>query len=383
MFYIPAQETPAFPNSALVQTRRTGYADTGMANNSFFSDISSRVFTGDAALDLAGGGRALVISDLHMGTGGRDDFAANGELLIFLLEAYYFKAGWNLVLNGDIEELQRHSLERIQERWARVFRVFNLFAACNRLYKIIGNHDESLLFKKSYPYPLYNVIRIDTGVIPAYVYHGHQPSHVYRKFNKLLGAGIRYVLQPFGIRNISSARSPYRRFHVEQEAYRFSLAHHCISIIGHTHRPLFESLGRFDYIKFEIERLCRDYPASSGKDRERIEAEVTALRRDLGKLKRKERRDVLRQSLYGDDLPVPCLFNSGCAIGRKGLTAIELSGEDIALVYWFAEGAGRRFVNRGGCPVERLGPYCRAVLNQDRLDYILARIRLLGTPAGG
>jgi hypothetical protein len=100
----------------------------------------------------------------------------------------------------------------------------------------------------------------------------------------------------------------------------------------------------------------------------------------LGKLKRSERRDVLRQSLYGDELPVPCLFNSGSAIGKKGITAIELNNQNIALVYWFIEGQGRKFVNRGWYDVEQMPgtSYRRVVLNQDRLDYIKARIELLG-----
>ena len=195
-----------------------------------------------------------------------------------------------------------------------------------------------------------------------------------------MGAGIRYILKPFGIRNIFTARNPRKRFHIEKEAYAFGLKNHCLSIIGHTHRPLFESLGRFDYIKFEIERLCRDYPASSGDDRERIENEVLALKRELGKLRRKERQDVLRQSLYGDELPVPCLFNSGCTIGKKGLNAIEITNNDIALVYWYTEGNNKRFISRGGYETEGIPekPYHRAVLNQDRLDYISAKIKLMG-----
>jgi UDP-2,3-diacylglucosamine pyrophosphatase LpxH len=350
-----------------------------MAEITFFKDITSRQIHPDAVLDLRDR-RVLILSDLHMGAGRRDDLAENGNLLISLLENYYYTQGWYLVLNGDIEELQRHSLEHIEERWGKLIRIFDLFAAENRLYKLIGNHDEELLLKKSYRYPLFNVIWIDTNYIPVYVYHGHQASKIYHKYNKLIGAGIRYVLKPFGIKNISSGRSPYRRYRVEKAAYDFSLNNNCISVIGHTHRPLFESLGRFDYIKFEIERLCRDYPASSGEDRQRIEMEVFALKRELVKLKRKERRDVLRQSLYGDDLPVPCLFNSGCAISKKGLNAIELSGEDIALVYWFAEGQGKRFVSRGGYEIEKLPDtiYRRAVLNYEKLDYILARIKLLG-----
>jgi hypothetical protein len=167
---------------------------------------------------------------------------------------------------------------------------------------------------------------------------------------------------------------------VEKKAYQFSLDHHCVSIIGHTHRALFESLGRFDYIKFEIERLCRDYPAAAEADQERIAREVAALQKELGKLKRKERRDVLRQSLYGDELPVPCLFNSGSAIGKKGINAIELDKDTIALVYWFVEGKGKKFINRGGYEIEKLEhtPCRRSVLNHDRLDYIKARIELLG-----
>jgi hypothetical protein len=167
---------------------------------------------------------------------------------------------------------------------------------------------------------------------------------------------------------------------VEKKAYDFSMANNCVSIIGHTHRPLFESLGRFDFIKFEIERLCRDYTAAAGEDRQRIAAEVAALRADLGKLERKERRHVLRQSLYGDDLPVPCLFNSGCAIGKKGINAIELDRDHIALVYWFTEGKEKHFIRRGRYKITRLGKtdFRRAILNQDRLDYIRARIELLG-----
>ncbi|MDR3019525.1 MAG: serine/threonine protein phosphatase, partial [Treponema sp.] len=291
------------------------------------------------------------------------------------------KNGWILVLNGDIEELHKYSLDYIREKWAALYRVFNLFSRENRLFKIIGNHDELLLLKKaSSPYPLHTVVKINTGLMSAFVYHGHQLSGVYTKFSKAIRLGVRYILKPLGIKNIQSARSPYRRFHIEKKAYAFSIANHCLSIIGHTHRPLFESLGRFDYIKFEIERLCRDYPSSQGGERKQIEDEVTALRKDLSKLKRKERRDVLRQSLYGDELPVPCLFNSGSALDKKGINAIELSNEDIALVYWFTEGKSKKFITRGSYKIENLNgnPYRRVVLNHNKLDYIYAKIKLLG-----
>jgi len=353
-----------------------------MPDRYFFSRLSNDEFQKESILDISNGGKVLIISDLHMGTGARDDLYHNGEMLTCILEEYYFKNGWFLVLNGDIEELQRYSLDYIRETWAGLYRVFNLFARENRLYKIIGNHDEPLNFLRhtSYPYFIHSVVKIETGIMPAYVYHGHQLSFIYSNFNWLLGFFIRFFMGTFGIKNITDSRNPFKRFKIEKKAYAFSIKNHCLSIIGHTHRALFESLGRFDYIKFEIERLCRDYPASTGEDRARIENEVNALRKELGKLKRKERRDVLRQSLYGDELPVPCLFNSGCAIGKKGLTAIEMTNEDIALVYWFAEGKSKKFVTRGNYEIVNIPgrPYHRAILNYNKLDYLFARIKLLG-----
>ena len=356
-----------------------------MPHRLFLTHLTQDEIPGNSVVDISNGGKILIISDLHMGYGARDDLSVNGEMLTCLLEEYYFNKGWILILNGDIEELHRYSLDNIWGKWAGLYRVFNLFADENRLYKIIGNHDDQLLYRKSisyqsYPYTLHNVIRIETGKVPAYVYHGHQLSRIYTRYNKILEFGVRYFLKLLGIKNITGVRNPRKRFDIEKKAYAFSLKNHCLSIIGHTHRPLFESLGRFDYIKFEIERLCRDYPVSQGEERSRIENEVTALRKELGKLKRKEKQDVLRQSLYGDELPVPCLFNSGCTISKKGLHAIEVTNEDIALVYWFAKGKSKKFVTRGGYKIEEMKPrpYLRAVLNQSKLDYIFAKIKLLG-----
>jgi predicted phosphodiesterase len=348
---------------------------------SFFSDMIGSRFSGPAEMDISNSDRKiLIISDFHMGHGRRDDLAPNRELILALLERYYLEQDWYLVLNGDIEELQRYHLANIRENWAPLYAIFDRFAGEDRLRKIVGNHDEALLFEENYPYPLYQALRIHTGPLSAYVYHGHQASRIYTDYNRVVGASLRYVLKPFGIRNISSARSPYRRFSVEKKAYAFSLRNNCISIIGHTHRALFASLGRFDYIKFEIERLCRNYPASRGTERDRIAREVQSLRRELGKLGRAERRHVLRQSLYGDELPVPCLFNSGSAIGRKGINAIELDSRHIALVYWFKRGEEKQFIGRGSYEVEQLPgtPFCRGVLNRDRLEYVQSRIELLG-----
>jgi len=348
---------------------------------SLFVEDSLERLNSAPVLALSPTDKVLVISDFHMGDGGRlDDLNRNGTLLIDLLEKRYLAEGWFLVLNGDIEELQRYRYQDIRKHWKRLYAIFDRFNERGLLYKIIGNHDEDLVLEPKYPYKLYEALRIETDELPVFVFHGHQASQVYSKYNHFVRASLRYFLSPLGIRNISSARSPHRRFHVEKFAYDFSRRNGVISLIGHTHRALFESLGRFDYIKFEIERLCRDYPLAGAEDTQRIQKEVHALRFELGKLKRAEKRRSLQESLYGDELPVPCLFNSGSVIGKKGITALELDRERIELVYWYTEGEGKTFVSRGAYSVDKLlgTERRRVVLNTDRLDYVKARRDLLG-----
>ena len=350
-----------------------------MTESAFSEKLSGQIGSG-RALSLENGDKVVILSDLHMGDGGRgDDLVRNEGLLIDALELWYLPRDYVLVLNGDIEELQGFSLAEIRSRWKRLYDLFDRFAARGALYKTVGNHDDGLLFEENYPYPLINALKIETGVLPVYVYHGHQGSQVYSRYNGILHNLMRYLMKPLGIRNISAARRRRRRFAAERSAYDFSRRNGIVSIIGHTHRPLFESLARFDYIKFEIERLCRVFPAATGEERAKIEGEVHALRFELAKLKRKERRRSLQDTLYGDELPVPCLFNSGSAIGKKGINAIELDRERISLVYWYTEGAGKHFVSRGGYLIEEVagGKRKRAVLNSDALDYVLARISLL------
>jgi hypothetical protein len=78
-------------------------------------------------------------------------------------------------------------------------------------------------------------------------------------------------------------------------------------------------------------------------------------------------------------LLVPCLFNSGCCIGKRGITAIELRDGEIALVHWFDKNLSQKHFDLVDEAPQQLdgSDYYRVVLNQDSLDYIFTRIRLL------
>lgn len=335
---------------------------------------------GAQRLVLAPGDKLVVISDLHMGNGGRqDDLVRNEGLLQEVLESYYYKNGWILALNGDVEELQRFKLGDIRTRWSHFYALFDRFVEKGRFYKIIGNHDEELRDERTYPYPLLDALRVETSSLPLFVYHGHQVSEIFMKYNHFIRIVLRYLLNPLGIKNKSVSKDRRKRFFVERRIYEFSRRNGLASILGHTHRPLFESLSYFDFIRFEMERLCRRYPLAEGAEKSAIADHVLLLRKELKKIKRKEKRKSLLNSLYGDELLVPCVFNSGCAIGKKGVTALEIDSERISLVYWFTTGQEKKYVRRGGYPVETLEGTARrrVVLNSDSLDYIRARIELL------
>jgi predicted phosphodiesterase len=331
-------------------------------------------------IPLDGSSKIVIMSDFHMGDGSsNDDLRLNGELLAAVLERHYLERGSTLVLNGDIEDLQKFPLAKIRSAWRALFGLFDRFAREGRLYKIVGNHDDALLEAARYPYPLYPGLRLAWGGRTLYAYHGHQASGFLVKHNELSGAFIRYVLHTLGIRNRSTSEDSLRRYRVERRIYSFSREAGLVSIIGHTHRALFESLSKYDRLRFEIERLCDEYSRADEARRAAIAETVGLYKEEFLGLDRKERRQGRSRSLYGTGLLLPCLFNSGCAVGRKGLTAIEIEGGRIALAYWFEEGKEKRYLEREAGPFTPLGdgPYRRSLIQEEELDMVFARMDLL------
>ncbi len=242
----------------------------GMTDEQFFEGLNGQMRAAPA-LALDASSRVVVISDLHMGDGSsNDDFRRNGELLASALERHYLSRGSTLILNGDIEDIQKFRLARIRSAWRPLFAIFDRFAREGRLYKICGNHDDDLLEASRYPYPLHQGVRLGWGPRMLYVFHGHQASGFLTKHNDLSGAVIRYVFHNLRIRNRSPSKDSGRRYRIERRIYDFSRNTGIVSVIGHTHRPLFESLSKYDRLRFEIERLCAEYSEASAKRKAEI-----------------------------------------------------------------------------------------------------------------
>lgn len=322
----------------------------------------------------------VIFSDLHMGNGGKaDDFLHNSALFNAALADYYLPHDYFLILNGDVEELARYHLSRIMKRWGQTYELFTEFQRRDTLQRLVGNHDIQLMESHDERFDIREALRFTYKDNTIFIFHGHQSSLFYSRNTQWVDLVLRYVANPLRIRNYTISHDSRKRFAMEKRVYRFASAKKIMSIVAHTHRPLFESMSKSDSIKFEIESLCRDYSDAEGARQNEIEGRIRVLKEDLQNLMDDPAHQEQEDSLYNANLLVPCMFNSGCVLGKHGMTCLEIEGGRMKLIYWFDSARSRRYLRYRRYGAEQLGdnPFYRVVLKQDSLDYIFSRIRLL------
>ncbi len=327
----------------------------------------------------------VVFSDLHLGDGGKlDDFLPNGNLFQYVLKHFYEKEKFKLVLNGDIDELHRFGQQSILSFWKDLYGSFQRFHQNNSLVKIFGNHDYDLRLKKNQTLdiPIREALTFDYKGDRIFIFHGHQAgSKLGKLMLPLIGIILRVVANALRIKNYAVAENSRKKYRVEKRIYRFTRDHKIITVIGHTHRPLFESLSKKESLRFDIEKLCRDY-TSAGPDRKKdLEVEIRHHKKELLDVLAKRGKEDIVSSIYNSDSgPLrPCMFNSGCAIAKSGITSIEIDEGMIRLVYWFDKNVTQKYLDFAGHHAVQLdrSNFYRVVLKEDSLDYMFTRIRLL------
>jgi predicted phosphodiesterase len=366
----------------------------GMTAKDFSNDNLGKLYQRVPVRPLSDRDRIVIFSDLHMGNGSKtDDFVHNAEMFMEVLRRYYVPARFHLILNGDVEDLQRYPMRSIVRRWPGVYHALADVAAAGGLTRIVGNHDLDLMeggpavsglavhgwqdWPETFTAPLEEGLRLHHSSGELFVFHGHQTSRRYEEHNNKIRLVLRYLANPLRIGNYTVAASSTRQFKTERRAYEFASSRKILGIIGHTHRPLFESMSKNDAIQFEIERLCRKYPKS--KKQQKIEKRISVLKEELRILMAEETGNRESTSLYQEHLLVPSLFNSGCVLGKRGMTNLEIEKGKIRLVYWFDRSIKqKRMQYRIGTsePLEET-PFSRLVINEESLEYIFSRIRLL------
>ena len=325
--------------------------------------------------------RWVIFSDLHMGDGStKDDFKPNSELFQCALRDYYLKRNYSLMLNGDVEELQRFSLDVILKNWNLVYKLFDAFANKNRLAKTYGNHDLQLKVQKPpYDYKMSEACKLSYEGDHIFIYHGHQASKKYQLQNDLVGFTLKYFANPLRIKDYSVSHSSKKQYKIEKRAYEHAIKRNQISIIGHTHRPLFESLHKVDRLRFKIDQLCRDYLISRPSNQESIAHSIKFYQAELEKSHQIDNLKNINSLISHHNLAIPCLFNSGTVIGKRGITCLEISDGKMRLIHWFDKNISKKYLQYTGYDPILLPntEFYRMVVNEDTLHYIFARINLL------
>ncbi len=301
-------------------------------------------------LDLEGKKYAIV-SDLHMGDGrSADDFRENEGSLEEALE-YYEREGFELVLLGDIEELWQFDLEKIVRRYRdTVYARIKAFGD-ERVHRVFGNHDIEWACP---PDPAKNDPVISTCAHEALILndclgeprillvHGHQGSTESDKHSWLsrffvrLFKGLEPMAKFAGLYGHPSATKSQVTKGYERVLYAWAKESKVILICGHSHRAIFASRSWTDRLAEEIAELQAEILANrTHKDL------VKRLIREIEKLDRELREERLKgreiDPTDPDHEPLPCYFNSGCALYTDGLTAIEIDSGEIRLVKWHRE----------------------------------------------
>jgi len=326
--------------------------------------------------------RWVIMSDMHMGNRTRkDDFLKNAPLFKEALK-YYDDRNFKLLLNGDVEELQKFTYTTIRKKWSEVYDLFRRFKERGAFFKTVGNHDLDFSFddaEQEFPTRDAFLLEHDKGEI--FVFHGHQASQFYFRYNKFVGLILKYIANPLRIGNYSVAHNSKKKYRIEKRVYHYSAYRKVVSVIGHTHRPLFESLSKAERLKIQIENLCRQYTRAQGKaDIKEIKKTIKSHKKELKKIYRKQKHQDAHSYLYNAILHIPCLFNSGTVIGKRGMTCLEIDANEIRLVHWFDSKLSNRYLNKRGYepePIADTDTY-RMLLNTESLDYVFARIKLLG-----
>ena len=323
----------------------------------------------------------VVFSDLHLGDGTyKDDFRSNAKLFTYVAEHYQGK-NVGLILNGDIEELQRFSYGVVRKTYQPIFDIFKNFNEKGKLLKTFGNHDVEFSYNEEineeFPAVEGILLKHDKGDI--LIFHGHQASDFYIRYNKVVGWLLKYIATPLGFNNYSVAHHSKKKYKIERRVYHYSAFRGIVSIIGHTHRPLFESLSKAERLRIMIENLVREYVNETRQKRiKEIKKTIKSHKKELKKIYRKHGKEEMR-NVYGTHLTIPCLFNSGTVIGKRGITCLEIDHDNIRLVHWFNKSTSERYLNKRGYEPQKIGEeeVFKMILNEESLDYIFARIKLL------
>ena len=298
--------------------------------------------------------KLAILSDFHLGNrGGADNFRRNEQITLDALESYR-EEGFELVLLGDVEEFWQFDPPEVFGAYLNtIYKRIQSFTPL-RVYRVFGNHDSEWGFPAD---PLADPdlsscrahealrLKVKRGKPKVLLTHGHQgdrQSDMRKWFSRFFVRLFRFIESILAALGIDIGGGPAVTFppkarHYEQTLYSLARRLGMILVCGHTHRAIFASVSwaeelqkRIKALEKELEQMPPDDPVYKVKKKELEES------RKAYAEERRRRRVMDPAEPTGD--PLPCYFNSGCALYLTGPTNIEIADDRIRLVKWHNDG---------------------------------------------
>ena len=289
-------------------------------------------------LPLNANTKYALFSDLHLGDGkSADNFVHNEETMIFALN-FYKKNGYSVIFLGDLEELWQFDFFKIKDRYdGTIYELLRSFSD-NKVHRIFGNHDREW---KRPPDPILNNGNVRYATPEAimlgddiFLIHGHQGDYFCDKvvwFSKFWARSAKSLV-PDENRSATKSQIPKSR---EKLYYTWAKKNKVFLICGHTHNAIFASRSYYWWLKEQIKDKQKELEKKRiFKDKitlRKLSREIEKYKTDLH-YEEKMLRNYNRVVRKG--IPLPCYFNTGSGLYRKGITNIEIEGDKIRLIKW-------------------------------------------------
>lgn len=284
----------------------------------------------------------VVFSDLHLGDGGKaDNFTHNEETMRCALK-YYKNNGYSIILLGDIEEFWQFDFDMIRNRYDKnIYKLLRGFPT-NSVHRVFGNHD---IEWAGFPDPIEDtgnqLPRVPEAVMlgkDIFLVHGHQGDELSDKkvwssrFWVRVFKKIEPLARKFGYENYAATKSQIPKDR-ERVYYTWAKDNKMILICGHTHRAIFASRSYYEWLKEQIElkKSEKEQSSTDSEKQKKLSKDIKKLKKEL-RVEKRRGRDI--NPLETDREPLPCYFNSGSGLYRKGITNIEIEKDKIRLIKW-------------------------------------------------
>ncbi|KUO67152.1 MAG: serine/threonine protein phosphatase [Gracilibacter sp. BRH_c7a] len=234
----------------------------------------SKVFESAKEISFDDSSKIILMSDVHRGDGSwADNFARNKNIYNTALNHYY-NENYTYIEIGDGDELwQNKKLSEIVSVHSDVFKLIAQFFREDRFYLIFGNHDmvyrdENFVREKLFKYfdeeekahiHLCENIKAHEGLVLKHsatgqkilLMHGHQADFLDYDLWKLARFLVRYLWTPLELLGLNdptrAAKNYSKKEAVERELNKWVAQEEVMLICGHTHRPMFPEVGQLPY----------------------------------------------------------------------------------------------------------------------------------------